>query len=143
LDHEAIEAILATLHPYPHGWRQELPAPYRLLGRPVALTIETRPFPEEGEPPRPSEAELVLARLVLAELPGVLATAEREYAACDDTTPALLRKVADPRVWVCREFQERDGPDRWAVAWGISDAPDWTVCVEFRGLNFVEVWAGD
>jgi hypothetical protein len=116
LEREAIETILATLQPYPHGWRQELPAAYRYFGQPVTLTIETRPFPEAGEPPRPSGAELDLVRLILAGLPGVLATAGREYAACDDTTPELLRKVADPRVWVCREFQERDGPDRWAVA---------------------------
>lgn len=143
MEREAIEAVLATLQPYAYGWRQELPAPYRYFGQPVALAFETRPFPEAREPPRPLGAELDLARLVLAGLPGVLATAAREYTACDDTTPELLRKVAEPRVWICREFQEQDGPQRWALAWGISDAPDWTVYVEFHGLGFLEVWAGD
>lgn len=143
MEPEAIEAILATLQPYPYGWRQELPAPYRFFGQPVAVTIETRPFPEAGEPPRPASAELDLVRLVLAGLPGVLTIAAREYAAHNDAFPEVLRKVSDPRVWVCREFQQRDGPDRWALTSGISDAPDWTIFVEFRGLSFLEVWSGD
>jgi hypothetical protein len=143
LEPEAIEVILARLHHYPYGWRQELPAAYRFFGQPVAVTIETRPFPEAGEPPKPADAELHLVRLVLAGLPDVLATAAQEYAAYNDAFPELLRKVTDPRLWVCREFQQQDGPDRWALTSGISDAPDWTIFVEFCGLSFLEVWSGD
>lgn len=143
MEREAIEAILATLQPDPYGWRQQLPAAYQFFGQPVSVTIETRPFPESGVPPRPTRAELDLVRLILSGLPGVLATATREHAAYNDACPELLEKVHDPRVWVCREFQETDGPERWALTSGISDAPDWTIFVEFRGLSFLEVWSGD
>lgn len=143
MEREAIEAILAALQPYPYGWRQELPAAHSFFGQPVSVNIETRPYPEAGDPPELVEGELDLVRLVLARLPEVLAVAEREAAAAPDATPEVLGKVHEPRVWVCREFQERDGPARWALTWGISDAPDWTVFAEFRGLTFLEVWAGD
>lgn len=94
-------------------------------------------------PPRPVQAEIDLVRLILTELPGVLATVTQEYAAYDDAFPELLKKVHDPRVWVCREFQERDGPERWALTSGNSDAPDWTIFIEVRALTFLEVWSGD
>ena len=143
MDANAIEAILGALQPYPYGWRHELSAPYRFFGQPVALTIETRPFPADDQAPLPTEAEVNLARLVLAGLSAVLAKAEQEYAAYNAACTELLGKVCDPRVWICREFQERDGPERWALTSGISDAPDWTIFVEFRALTFLEVWSGD
>jgi hypothetical protein len=143
LDADAIEALLGALQPYPYGWRHELPAPYRFFGQPVALTIETRPFPADDLAPPPTQTEINLVRPVLAGLSGVLAKAEQEYAAYNADFPELLGKVHDPRVWICREFQERDGPDRWALTSGISDAPDWTIFIEFRALTFLEVWSGD
>ena len=143
MDADAIEAVLSGLQPYPYGWRQELPTLYRFFGQPVAVTIETRPFPGDGLAPSPTQAEVNLVRLVLARLSGVLAKAEQEYASYNAAFPELLGKVHEPRLWVCREFQARDGPERWAFISGISDAPDWTVFLEFRALTFLEVWSGD
>lgn len=134
---------MGALQPYSYGWRHELPAPYRFFGQPVTLTIETRPVPAEALAPVPSQTEISLVRLILSELPGVLAKAEQEFAAYNKDFPDVLGKVHDPRVWLCREFQETDGPECWALASGISDAPDWTICVEFRALRFQEVWSGD
>jgi hypothetical protein len=143
LDAAAVEAFLKGLQPYPYGWRRELPAPYRFFGQPIAVTIETRPFPADSQAPPPAPAEIDLVRRVVNGLPGVLAAAERAYAAYNADFPELVGKVRDPRVWVCREYQAADGPDRWALESGIADAPDWTICVEFRGLAVVEVWSGD
>jgi hypothetical protein len=117
--------------------------PHRFFGHPVGLEIETRPFPDSEPPPSPSQPELELTRLILTGLPEVLAEAEKRYAAYSADSPEVLAKVHRPRVWICREFQDREGRDWWAIEAGISDAPDWTICVEFRGLEFVEVWSGD
>jgi hypothetical protein len=143
LDEAAIEAVVHSLQPYPYGWRHGLPASYCFLGQPLAVTIETRPFPADFLAPRPTETELDLVRLILGGLSAVLVIAEREYATYNASDPELLPKVHEPRVWVCREFQASDGPDRWALTSAISDAPDWTIFVEFRGLTFVEIWSGD
>jgi hypothetical protein len=89
------------------------------------------------------QVETELVRLVLAGLAGVIAEAERRYMAFNADFPDVITKAHRPRIWVCREFMERDGLDRWAFASGISDAPDWTICIEFRGLEFLEIWAGD
>jgi len=40
-----------ALIPDPYGWRCDLPAAYRFFGQPVALTIETRPFPADDLAP--------------------------------------------------------------------------------------------
>jgi hypothetical protein len=143
LDENVIETILRALRPYPYGWQAELPAPYCFFGQPITVTIETRPSPEEIIAPPPIQSEVDLIRLILSEFPRVLVTAAMEYAAYNSEIPELLRKVCEPRVWVCREFQEMDGLDRWAFVSGISDAPDWTIFIEFRGGTFLEVWSGD
>jgi hypothetical protein len=143
LDAGLIDAILNGLQPYAYGWRCQLPSPYRFFGQQVAVTIETRPFPADELAPQPSRAETDLVRLILAGFSEILAKADQEYAAYNAEFPELLGKVHEPRVWVCREFQASDGPERWALTSRISDAPDWTIFVEFRELMFLEVWSGD
>jgi hypothetical protein len=116
---------------------------HRFIGHPVAVEIETRPSPDPEPPPSPSRTDVELTRLILAGLPEALVEAERRYAAYSADSPEVLAKVHRPRVWICREFQDREGRDWWALEAGISDAPDWSICIEFRGLEFVEVWSGD
>jgi hypothetical protein len=120
-----------------------LPEYARFFGHPVSLELETRRWPTEESPPRPSVGEVDLASLILANIPEVLAVCEREYAACIAEFPEILAKIDRPRVWICREFQEREGLDTWAFETGIADAPDWSICVEFKGLDFLEIWSGD
>jgi hypothetical protein len=143
LDTEAIEAIVSALRPYPYGWRHELPASYRFFGQPISVTIETQSFPTTDLAPRPTPAEVYLARQILAGFSGVLATAAREYVAYNVDVPGLLEKVHEPRIWICREFQATDGPGRWALTSGIVNAPDWTIFIEFCELTFLEIWSGD
>jgi hypothetical protein len=140
---DVIEEVIQGLQPYAYGWRSDLPMAYRFFGQPVAVEIETRPFPGPEPPPSPSRTEVELTRVILAGLPEALVEAERRYAAYSADEPEVLARVHKPRVWICREFQDREGRDLWAIEAGITDAPDWTICVEFRGLKFVEVWSGD
>lgn len=139
----AVAEALELLRPYDYGWRCVLPTSVRFFGHPVALELETRPFPAEDSPPAPSRGEADLASRILAASPEVLAVAERQYAAYNADFPDVMAKIDRPRIWICREFQERDGPDRWTFVVGISDAPDWSIFVEFRGLGFFEIWSGD
>jgi hypothetical protein len=129
----AMARALEGLQPYPYGWRSLLPASARFFGLPVALEFETRPYPEQDPAPAPSGGEVDLAALLLAEMPELLATCERRYATYNADFPDVMAKIDRPRVWICREMQERDGPDRWSFVVGISDAADWSVFVEFRG----------
>jgi hypothetical protein len=135
--------MLNGLQPYPYGWGCQLPPPYQFFGQQLAVMIETRPIPADESAPRPTRGEIDLVRLILAGLPEILAKATQEYAAYNAEFPELLAKVHEPRIWVCREFQAEEGPDWWALTSGISDAPDWTIYVEFRGLTLLEVWSGD
>lgn len=143
LQSDAKEYILHLLQSYAYGWRCVLPESARFFGHPISLELETRPCPEEESPPLASVGEVDLASLILANIPEVLAVCEREYAAYNAAFPEILAKIDRPRVWICREFQERDGPDTWAFETGISDAPDWSICLEFKGLDFLEIWSGD
>jgi hypothetical protein len=143
LDSDCIDTILNSLKPYPYGWRHELPSEYRFFGQRIAINIETRACPSSSEAPLAIATETDLLRVILTNFSEVLATSEREYTAYNSDYPELYGKVSEPRVWICREFQEREGPKLWTLSCGISDAPDWTIFVEFRELTFLEIWSGD
>ena len=135
MDPDVLEEVIPKLQPYAYGWRSDLPMPHRFFGHPVALEIETRPFPDWSCPHLRRRPEVELTRLILTGLPGLLAEAERRYAAYSAETPDVIARVHRPRVWICREFQDREGRDWWALEAGISDRPDWSICIEFRGLE--------
>lgn len=134
---------LARLEPTGYGWAVTLPPPAAFLGRPIDLDFETRPSPEATPPPPPTPAELDLARAILADLPAILAVAERRYLEYNAEFPEVVAGVDGPCLWLCREFRRDDDPDRWALVVGIADAPDWGIHLEFRGAEFLEIWSGD
>jgi hypothetical protein len=140
---ENIEGILQTLQPDAYGWWCELPPPIRFFAKPVGVKLDTRPVPEEYPPTPPEAAEIELLRFILSGLEKLLAVAERQYNEYNIDLPELLEKVHDPHVWISREWLEKDGPGRWTFVVGIADAPDWGIHLEFRELEFLEVWSGD
>lgn len=140
---EAIEAVLRQLQPYDYGWRCELPTPSTFFGNPVELRIETRPCPATESAPIPNSTEIELVRLILSALPEMLAQAEQYYADYNAGFPELVDKIDQPHIWVCREWLGSEIPANWTFLIGISDAPDWCIHTEFRGLEFREIWSGD
>ena len=146
MDEATIEATLAALAPHEYGWRAEIP-PDRgtFLGRPTSLDIETTEEPRKSNPPRPTEAELALARTILAALPAILAEAARQFT--DDVTaegdPGALDQVADPHAWISRLEMEEEGPAHWAFVVGRRDNDDFGYHLEFEGAEFRSIWSGD
>ena len=143
MDPDAIEAVVQHLQPGPYGWWCELPRPERFFGQPVELRVDTRPFPDDEPPPPPASEELDLVRLILSGLPSVLAECERQYREYNAEFPELLDKVHEPHIWVSREWLGESQSGDWSFVVGISDAPDWGIHTEFRGLEFQRIWSGD
>jgi hypothetical protein len=137
----AIEAILRSLQEYRWGWSTTLPS-VRFLGKPVSLRVDTQPIPTGGPSPPLDATEIALARLVLANLPGMLTEIEGHYRSHADS-PDIIERVHEPSMWLSRDILTAEGPDHWSFVAGITDAPDWTICAEFAGLTFQGIWSGD
>jgi hypothetical protein len=137
----AIDAVLHSLQEYRYGWRTALPH-IRFLGKQVCLRVDTQPIPTDGSSPPIDATEAALVRLVLGSLPRLLPEIERHYRSHADS-PDIIERVHEPSVWLSRDILAEAGPDHWAFVSGIEDAPDWTICAEFAGLAFQEVWSGD
>ena len=136
-----IDAVLRSLQEYPWGWRTTLPN-VRFLGKPVMLRVDTQPIPTGGPSPPLNVEETALVRRVLGDLLGLLPEIERCYRSHADS-PDIPDRVHEPSVWLSRDHLAEEGPDHWCFVSGIADAPDWTICAEFSGLAFQEIWSGD
>ena len=136
-----IDSVLRSLQEYRWGWRTTLPN-VRFLGKPVSLRVDTQPIPTGGPSPPPNATETALVRFVLGSLPGMLTEIERRYRSHADS-PDILERVHEPSVWLSRDIMSAEGPDHWSFVAGIVDAPDWTICAEFSGLVFQDIWSGD
>jgi hypothetical protein len=136
-----IDSVLCSLQEYRWGWRTTLPH-VRFLGKPVSLRVDTQPIPSDGPSPPLDAAEIAVVRLVLGNLPDLLPEIERHYRSHADT-PDIIERVHEPSVWLSRDIRAEEGPDHWSFVVGIEDAPDWTICAEFSGLTFQEIWSGD
>jgi hypothetical protein len=141
MEADAINTVLASLQEYRWGWRATLPD-IRFIGKPVSLRVDTQPIPTDGPSPPLDETETALVRLVLGNLPGLLTEIERHYRSHADS-PDIIERVDEPSVWLSRDILAEEGPDHWSFVTGIVDAPDWTICAEYAGLAFQDIWSGD
>jgi hypothetical protein len=137
----AIDAILCSLQEYHWGWRTALPN-VRFIDKPVSLRVDTQPIPTGGPSPPLDPTETALVRLVLGHLTSLLPEIERHYRSHADS-PDIIERLHEPSVWLSRDILAEERSDRWSFVVGIADAPDWTICAEFAGLVFQEIWSGD
>lgn len=137
----AIDMVLRSLEEYRWGWRTALPK-VRFMGKPVSLRVDTQPIPTGGLSPPLDATETALVRLVLGHLTGLLPEIERHYRSHADS-PDIIEHLHEPSVWLSRDILAKEGSDRWSFVVGIADAPDWTICAEFAGLTFQDIWSGD
>ena len=137
----AIDVVLRSLQEYRWGWRSTLPE-IRFIGKPVSLRVDTQPIPTGGPSPPLDATETALVRRVLGNLPGLLTEIERHYRSHADS-PDMIERVHEPAVWLSRDILAEEGPDRWLFVVSIAGAPDWTICTEFAGLGFQDIWSGD
>jgi hypothetical protein len=100
-----------------------------------------RPIP--APTPAVNASELSLAKLIMAELPAVLAQALarfHDYVRDSDHSPE--RHVQDPVIWIDRDTRTEYGALRWSLVVHHGEWPDYGWHIEFDGTRFVEIWAG-
>ena len=142
----AIATLLGDLRATDYGWHAEIPpAIATLSGLPIGIEIHTRLVPQPDQPPPPvSSVETDLARLILSSLDEIVADVHRRLVDyVSDYEPAALERVMHPHVWISRETLQGTGASRWAFVIGARDNPDFGYHVEFRGVESLEIWAGD
>lgn len=131
------------LEPERYGWVADLAnSSATFFGRALKLQIETSDLPVSQEPPAPSRAELNLASMILQNLEMLLVTCQTKFT---EENPSLdssaLKHIDAPHFWISREFIG-DGK-HWEFVIGRDDAPDFGYHLEFDGLNYLGLSAGD
>ena len=130
-----------SLEPDRFGWVADLAGSGAVFfGHRFVLRIETSSQPVTDAPPSPSRAELALASAIIENLPSILATCEAKFTEYNANSTAP-HHIHDPHIWICREFIEEGS--RWAFVVGRDDAPDFGYHLEFDGLKYLGMSAGD
>jgi hypothetical protein len=142
MDNPDIEKLLGGLRPTKYGWIALISAEFGgFFGTSITLEFETRPIPQVGAPPEPSEDERYLARTILTNLIVILQEAERRFETYHSEVPEALSVIANPHIWINRE--EPKGHRSWTFVVGAKGAPDFGCHIEFDGVIFRDIWAGD
>ena len=139
------DAVLAALQVHAVGWRTEVSPARLFFGVPISLDVTTREVPEVGAPPAMDDRERELALRALMNLPSILLTAERvflDYMNRKGDADAL-RHIQDPHIWISRESLEESSPAGWTFVVEFSDATDYGCHIEFDGIEYQGIWAGD
>jgi hypothetical protein len=132
-----------ALRPDGNGWTTTLASDTaQLYGKEVQLRIDTRLVrddPETLPPVSPTQGNLV--RRVLPALSNLLTRVESALEAYHkDFEPEFRDYLRNPHVWLDCEV---DDGFSWTFVVERTDNPDFGYHAEFRGTQFVELWAGD
>jgi len=137
-----IERAICGIRSTQFGWSASIPAEFgTFFGVSITLVFETRPIAQVETPPVATKEEQDLARTILTHLIAILQEAESRFEAYHSQVPEALSLVARPRIWIYRE--EPKGPHFWTFVVGAKGAPDFGCHIEFHGIEFHDIWAGD
>ena len=122
------------------GWIAKIPGSPQLLGQEVTLFIST--FPEKAEEcAGVSKKQAELLRSIVPSLTELLKRVEYELVAYNkDSDPEFYTAICNPQVWL--NIEDNDDCS-WQVVVQRSDSPDFGYHAEFKGVEFVELWAAD
>lgn len=137
--------ILKNLVPEGRSWNAQVPAEMgTLLGHPLLLTIDTDWAAGRTHPLPPSESEVSLAELILANLSAILLRAEAQLIEYGQRAGGDSQHVhaCEPHLWIDRLSYADQGPLRWALVVHHDDWPDFGWHIEFDGTEDIEIWAG-
>jgi hypothetical protein len=126
-----------------YGWSAHLPPDSpRFFGMEILLQIDTRMIPSEPEIlPAVSPSQASLVRSLIPALPSIVQLVERELAAYSQKhEPEFRSVIRRPYIWLSCESD--DGVS-WTFIVERTDNSDFGYHAEFRGTDFVELWAGD
>ena len=131
-----------TLVPTDYGWSGEFPGgPHYIFGSAIHVQIDTRAVPDDPKVlPPVSSSQAALVRVIMQELPAILRTVEEAMISDNHDDPDFRRFVRNPHVWL---NSETDDGETWAFVIEHTENPDFGAHTEFKGTNFVEIWAGD
>lgn len=119
-------------------WRAHLPAEAgTLFGQPLEIVAEI------GRPGLVGAGDVAatpLVRQVLAGLPALLGIAEAQLGASADDDDRVEDVACRPHVWLSAEVEDEMD---WTLVVERTDWPDFGWHLEFHGLEFRELWAGD
>ena len=132
-----------TLTPGDYGWTGQFPAgPHHLFGKEIGLEIHTRAVPDDPKVlPSVSQTQATLVRVIARALPTILKRVEDELKTHNQKfEPNFQEFIRDPHVWLS---SESDDGLSWTFVVERIDNPDFGYHAEFRGTEFIELWAGD
>jgi hypothetical protein len=131
-----------ALSPGDYGWSAPLPpGSPTLFGLPITVDIHTRTIPSQPESLPPiSTAQAALVRSLLPHLVPIMRRVEAALTAYHERSESeFISTLRDPHIWL---DAERDDGISWTLVIGRTDWPDFGYHVEFKGKEFVEIWAG-
>ncbi len=79
-------------------------------------------------------------RMITPALPAILKRVEEAMVTYNDHDPNFREFVRNPYVWL---DSEEDNGQSWTFVIERTDNPDFGYHAEFKGTEFVEIWAGD
>jgi hypothetical protein len=130
------------LAPNEYGWTGKFPGgPWRIFGKEISVQINTRNlYYRSKQLPAVSANQVAIVHLIAAALPAIIKRVEKAMVKYNDFEPDFRKFIKDPHVWLSRE---KDDGETWAFVIERTDNPDFGYHTEFKGTNFVEIWAGD
>jgi hypothetical protein len=131
-----------VLTPTDYGWTGKFPGgPWRIFDKEICVQIDTRTVPHKPKVlPSVSSSQAALVHMIAPALPAILKRVEEEMIKYNSHEPCFREFVRDPQVWLNND--EDDGKT-WAFVIERTDNPDFGYHAQFKGTNFVEIWAGD
>jgi hypothetical protein len=124
------------------GWRAKLPGAPLLFGKEVTLFIFTGIAPMSSAPlPSISLKQAALVHSIIPALQEVIRRVEEELSAYEPDLASDANAVfCNPQVWLDSEDNDCSS---WTLIVERSDWEDYGYHAEFKGTEFVELWAGD
>ena len=120
-------------------WIASVPPGFGVLfGQP--LSIKVGRHIDEGD--SMADESLDLVRQILATLPEVLRLAAAALERYEKNDQPVLACLTRPYIWLGTENDDED-KTLWTLVVERSDWPDFGYHIEFKGTDFVEIWAGD
>jgi hypothetical protein len=131
-----------VLAPTDYGWTGRFPGgPWRIFGKEVSVEIDTRAVPYRPEVlPSVSVSQAELVHKITPALSAILTQVEQAMVKYNNHDADFRQHIAHPQVWL---NSEKDDGLTWAFVIERTDNPDFGYHTEFKGTNFIEIWAGD
>jgi hypothetical protein len=131
-----------VLAPTDYGWTGKFPGgPWRIFDKEISIEIDTRTVPYKPTVlPSVSVSQAALVHMITPALPAILTQVEQAMVKYNDHDADFREHIGNPQVWLS---SEKDDGQTWAFVIGRKDNPDFGYHTEFKGTNFIEIWAGD